>query len=190
MSQCTFIAANVPLEEVPNRHTRAMSLREAVKAGVMSDRAARAAGIGADEPGVVISCGLRPGEDPADNFSLLEFPFARCYCGMDCAVSIEMGFIRANAPGLLRSGDMTPEKAERIADYVREVLTRTDAVELWTVWLSEYDPPRIKERRAAASDFTGAYVAELYSASCWPADDIINLHGGERPTYHRLRVEV
>ena len=41
---------------------------------------------------------------------------------------------------------MTPEKAERIADYVREVLTRTDAVELWTVWLSDYDPPRIKER--------------------------------------------
>ena len=83
MSQCTFIAADVPLEEIRDRYTRALSLREAVRAGVMSGRAARRAGAGADEPGVVISCVLRPGEDPADNFSLLEFPFARRYCGMD-----------------------------------------------------------------------------------------------------------
>ena len=103
---------------------------------------------------------------------------------MDYAVSIEMGFTKTNGPG-----DMTPEKAERIADYVREVLTRTDAVELWTVWLSGYDPPRIKERRVSLRDFTGADVAELYSASCWPADGPVNLFGGERPTYHRLRVE-
>ena len=184
MSQCTFIAADVPLREVHDRYTRAMSLREAVKAGVMSGRAARRTGIVPDEPGVVISCSLRPGEDPADNFSLLEFPFARCYCGMDCAVSIETGLTKANG-----AGDMTPEKAERIADYVREVLTRTDAVELWTVWLSDYDPPQIKERRISASDFTGADVEEIFSASCWPPDDIINLYGGERPTYHRLRVE-
>ena len=184
MSQCTFIAADVPLEEIRDRYTRVMSLREAVKAGVMSGQAARGAGASADEPGVVISCVLRPGEDPADNFSLLEFPFARRYCGMDYAVSIEMGFTKTND-----SGDMTPEKAERIADYVREVLTRTDAVELWTVWLSGYDPPRIKERRVSLRDFNGADVEEIYSSSCWPADDIINLYGGERPTYHRLRVE-
>ena len=135
MSQCTFIAADVPLKEIRDRYTRALSLREAVKAGVMSGQAARGAGIGANEPGVVISCVLRPGEDPADNFSLLEFPFARRYCGMGCA------------------------------------------------------PPRIKERRVSVSDFTGADVEEIYSSSCWPADDIINLCGGERPTYHRLRVE-
>ncbi len=189
MSQCTFIAADVPLAEVPDRHTRAMSLREAVKAGVMSGRAARRAGISPDEPGVVISCDLRQGEDPADNFSLPEFPFARCYCDMDYAVSIEIGFTKTNEPGLPGTGDMTPEKAERIADYVRGVLTRTDAVELWTVWLSEYDKPRIKERRAAAQDFTGADVFGIYSASCWPHDDIVNLYGGERPTYHCLRVE-
>ena len=189
MSQCTFIAADVPLCEVHDRHTRAMSLREAVKAGVMSGRAARRAGIGPDDTGVVINCDLRPGEDSAGNFSLLEFPFSRCYCDMDFAVSIETGFTKTYEPGLLGAGDMTPEKAERIADYVREVLTRTDAVELWTVWLSEYDPPRIKERRVAASAFTGADVEEIYSASCWPTDDIVNLYGGERPTYHCLRVE-
>ena len=165
MSQCSFIAANVPLEEVVSPYSGAMPINEAAAAG------------------------LRPGEDPADNFSLPGFPFACCYCGMDYAVSIEMGFIRANAPGLLRSGDMTPEKAERIADYVRGVLKRTDAVELWTVWLSEYDPPRIIDRRIAASDFSGADVAELYSASCWPPGDPVNRFGGDRPTYHRLRVE-
>ena len=181
MSQCTFIAADVPLCEVHDRHTRTMSLREAVKAGVMSGRAARRAGIGPDEAGVVINCDLRPGEDPADNFSLLEFPFAREYCDMDLAVSVELGG--------LEPADMTPEKAERIADYVREVLTRTDAVELWTVWLSEYDPPRIKERRVPVSDFTGADVEGIYSASCWPPDDAVNQFGGERPTYHCLRVE-
>ncbi|HIS71408.1 MAG TPA: hypothetical protein IAD43_00670 [Candidatus Scatomorpha pullicola] len=37
--------------------------------------------------------------------------------------------------------------------------------------------------------FTGADVEEIYSASCWPTDDIVNLYGGERPTYHCLRVE-
>ena len=189
MSQCTFIVADVPLCEVHDRHTRAMSLREAVKAGVMSGRAARRAGIGPDDTGVVINCDLRPGEDSAGNFSLLEFPFSRCYCDMDFAVSIETGFTKTYEPGLLGAGDMTPEKAERIADYVREVLTRTDAVELWTVWLSEYDPPRIKERRVPVSDFNGADVEGIYSASCWPPDDAVNQFGGERPTYHCLRVE-
>lgn len=181
MSQCTFIAANVPLGEVHDGYTRTMTLREAVKAGAVSGRAARRAGIDPDQPGAVLTCGLSPGEDPADNFSLVSFPFSRCYCGMDYAVSIELDG--------LNPSEMTPEKAERIADYVREALTRTDAVELWTVWLSDYDPPRIKERRIPASDFTGADVEDIFSASCWPAGDTVNLYGGERPTYHRLRVE-
>ena len=68
MSQCTFIVADVPLCEVHDRHTRTMSPREAVKAGVMSGRAARRAGIGPDDTGVVINCDLRPGEDSAGNF--------------------------------------------------------------------------------------------------------------------------
>ncbi len=80
-------------------------------------------------------------------------------------MSIEIGLTKTDEPGLLGAGEMTPEKAERIADYVREALTRTDAVELWTVWLSEYDPPRIKERRVPASDFTGADVEDIFSAS-------------------------
>lgn len=189
MSQCTFIAANVPLGEVHDGHTRTMTLREAVRAGAMSGRAARRAGIDPDEPGTVLTCSLAPGEDPADNFSLVSFPFSRCYCGMDYAVSIETGLTKTDEPGLLGSGEMTPEKAERIADYVRGVLTRTDAVELWSVWLSDYDPPRIKERRVPAPDFAGADVEDIFSASCWPAGDTVNLYGGERPTYHRLRVE-
>ena len=184
MSQCTFIAADVPLVEVNNPYYSTFSIKEAISAGIALDEDILDCGIDLDEPDVVLACALASGEDPADNFSLLEFPFARRYCGMDCAVSIEMGFTKTNG-----SGDMTPEKAERIADYVREVLTRTDAVELWTVWLSGYDPPRIKERRVSLRDFTGADVEEIYSSSCWPADDIINLYGGERPTYHRLRVE-
>ena len=181
MSQCTFIAANVPLAEVRSPHYSTFSINEAPAAGTALDADILGCGIDPDEPDVVLACGLASGKDPADNFSLLEFPFARCYCDMDLAVSIELGG--------LGPADMTPEKAARIADYVREVLTRTDAVELWTVWLSEYDPPRIKERLVAASAFTGADVEEIYSASCWPTDDIVNLYGGERPTYHCLSVE-
>ena len=74
MSQCTFIAADVPLAEVLDRHTRAMSLREAVKAGVMSGRAARRAGISPDEPGVVISCDLRQGEEPGGQLFAARVP--------------------------------------------------------------------------------------------------------------------
>lgn len=184
MSQCTFIAADVPLCEVHDRHTRAMSLREAVKAGVMSGRAARRAGIGPDEAGVVISCDLRPGEDSAGNFSLLEFPFSRCYCDMDFAVSIETGFTKTYEPGLLGAGDMAPEKAERIADYVREVLTRTDAVELWSIWDGCAEPPEITIRKVPPADFTGDDVREIYSsATCFTGS------GREHVTYHCLRVE-
>lgn len=181
MSQCTFIAADVPLVEVNNPYYSTFSINEAISAGIALDEDILDCGIDPDEPDVVLACALASGEDPADNFSLLEFPFAREYCDMDLAVSVELGG--------LEPADMTPEKAERIADYVREVLTRTDAVELWTVWLSEYDPPRIKERRVPVSDFNGADVEGIYSASCWPPDDAVNQFGGERPTYHCLRVE-
>ena len=84
---------------------------------------------------------------------------------------------------------MTPEKAARIVDYVREVLTRTDAVELWSIWDGCGEPPEITIRKVPPSAFAGADVEEIYSASCWPTDDIVNLYGGERPTYHCLRVE-
>lgn len=181
MSQCTFIAANVPLCEVQNPHLKTMSVNEAIRAGEKLGRAVLDAVVDHDEPGVVLCCDLAEDEDPADNFALVDFPFAREYCGMDYAVSIE--------PGGLRPAGMTPEKARRISDYVREVLTRTDAVELWTVWLSDYDKPALKERRVAVTGFTGSDVEEIYSASCWPPDDIVNLFGGERPTYHCLRVE-
>ena len=116
------------------------------------------------------------GEDPADNFSLLEFPFARCYCDMDLAVSIELGG--------LGPADMTPEKAARIADYVREVLTRTDAVELWSIWDGCGEPPEITIRKVPPSAFTGEDVREIYSsAACFTGS------GFERVTYHCLRVE-
>lgn len=176
MSQCTFIAANVPLAEVRSPHYSTFSINEAVAAGTALDADILGCGIDPDEPDVVLACALASGEDPADNFSLLEFPFARCYCDMDLAVSIERGG--------LGSADMTPEKAARIADYVREVLTRTDAVELWSIWDGCSEPPEITIRKVPPSAFTGEDVREIYSsAACFTGS------GFERVTYHCLRVE-
>lgn len=103
MSQCTFIAANVPLAEVRSPYYSTFSINEAVAAGTALDADILGCGIDPDEPDVVLACDPDSGKDPADNFSLLEFPFARCYCDMDLAVSIELGG--------LGPADMTPEKA-------------------------------------------------------------------------------
>ena len=176
MSQCTFIAANVPLAEVRSPYYSTFSINEAVAAGTALDADILGCGIDPDEPDVVLACALDSSEDPADNFSLLEFPFARCYCDMDLAVSIELGG--------LEPADMTSEKAARIADYVREVLTRTDAVELWSIWDGCGEPPEIAIRRVPPSAFTGEDVREIYSsAACFTGS------GFERVTYHCLRVE-
>lgn len=176
MSQCTFIAADVPLVEVNNPYYSTFSIKEAISAGIALDEDILDCGIDPDEPDVVLACALASGEDPADNFSLLEFPFAREYCDMDLAVSVELGG--------LEPADMTPEKAERIADYVREVLTRTDAVELWSIWDGCAEPPEITIRKVPPADFTGDDVREIYSsATCFTGS------GREHVTYHCLRVE-
>lgn len=176
MSQCTFIAADVPLVEVNNPYYSTFSINEAISAGIALDEDILDCGIDPDEPDVVLACALASGEDPADNFSLLEFPFAREYCDMDLAVSVELGG--------LEPADMTPEKAERIADYVREVLTRTDAVELWSIWDGCAEPPEITIRKVPPADFTGDDEREIYSsATCFTGS------GREHVTYHCLRVE-
>ena len=67
MSQCTFIAANVPLAEVRSPHYSTFSINEAVAAGTALDADILGCGIDPDEPDVVLACGLDSGKDP-DNF--------------------------------------------------------------------------------------------------------------------------
>lgn len=104
-----------------------------------------------------------------DNFYLQPFPDPLHYTAKRYGVSLEWP-------------QYTPGRARRVMDYIREVLTRTDRVELWTVWLSDYDPPVIRRAVVPVDELTPEDIRELADAEIWNNPDRY------RPTYYCLEI--
>ena len=84
----------------------------------------------------------------------------------------------------------THGRAEQILNYIRDVLQRTEALELWHVWLPAYhefeDRPVIRSRAIAVSELTSVDILELDDAEIWDHPD---KRYPERPSFHRLTVK-
>ncbi len=111
--------------------------------------------------------------DADDNFSLLPFHDYPDCTNLRNAVALEWAYC-------------TEGRAQKIVEYVKEALARTDVVELWRVWRGALDEveerPMIKTQTVAIADLSTAKIKEIDSAEIW-------VKAREpRPTFRCIRV--
>ncbi len=147
MSVCTFMAANIPLQEVSPSKDYPVHID--IDNGIIDDG-------GAD-----------------DNFSLLSFRDVQDYTDKKYGVYLEWYY--------------TDGRADRILEYIRAALEKTDSVELWHVWLMDYyeyeDSPVIHKRTISIKDMTIQDVKEIDEADIWNKPD---RQIPSRPSFYRL----
>ena len=96
-----------------------------------------------------------------DNFFLLSFSDIGDYTGKKHGVCLEWNY--------------TDGRAEKIVEYIKENLKKTEEVELWHVWLMDYyeyeDSPVIHKRTISIEEMTIRDIEEIDSAEIWNKPD-------------------
>lgn len=96
-----------------------------------------------------------------DNFYLQEFLDAADYTQKPHAVWLDW--------------NPTPGRAERILQYIRDILQIAEEVELWHVWQPGYhefeDRPVIRRRAVSIGELTGEDILALDDAEIWNHPD-------------------
>lgn len=110
-----------------------------------------------------------------DNFFLLPFPDVQDYTDKKYGVCLEWNY--------------TDGRAVQILKYLREVLKKTELVELWHVWLMDYyeykDSPVIHKRTISIEEMTIRDIYELDKADIWNSPD---KHIPSRPSFYCLKI--
>ena len=89
-----------------------------------------------------------------DGFYLYRFADVQHYTDKENAVELELHVY-------------TEARAQRIIDYIKDALEQTDTVEIWHVWLTDYDPPKIKRQRVTIDELTPEDIHEIDEAVIW-----------------------
>lgn len=110
-----------------------------------------------------------------DNYFLHPFPEAKTYTDKAHAVCLEWNY--------------TPGGANRLIQYIKNALQRTDAVELWHVWLMDFwefeDRPAIHRQTVAIDELTAGQLRDLDAAEIWNKPD---RQYPERPSFYCITV--
>lgn len=177
MSVCVFIAADTPLEEVKNPHYKTLSINEAEQIGMDIPESLLESGVNPDKPNVIlwsdtkliIENGKAFDGDLDDDFALLHMDNVGHYSDKKYGVYIEWNY-------------PTDGRAKKILKYIQKVLKKTDNIEMWCVWLSDYEPPIIKTTIINAQALEPKHIIELDTSELWnnPDKDV--------PTYYCLRI--
>ncbi len=108
-----------------------------------------------------------------DNYFLFSFPDVSDYTNKKYGVYLEW--------------DYTNGRAERILEYIKEALEKTEVIELWHVWLGDYyeyeDSPVIHKRTLRIDGMTVRDIYELDNADIWNHPDKCL---PSRPSFYRL----
>lgn len=185
MSVSTFIAADICLSEIRNPHYKTLSINEAIDMGVEIDQGFLADKTDKNTPDVilwsdfnlVIDDGKVFDGDAADNFALLTMYGTLHYCDKPFGVYIEWNYF-------------TEERAKAIIKYIQNALLQTDCIEIWNVWLSDYDPPKIKMTTVNIKDLQPYHIKQMDEYNPWENKSIVDIYGHDAPIHHCLRIVV
>ena len=91
--------------------------------------------------------------------------------------------------GVYLEWNYTDGRAERIIEYIKNALQKTNTVELWRVWLNDYqefeDRPFIHKKAISVNELTVKHIKELDSADIWNKPDKTY---PDRPSFHCLTI--
>ncbi len=110
-----------------------------------------------------------------DNYFLFPFPDVADYTDKKYGVSLEWRY--------------TDGRAERIIEYIKNVLQDTDSVELWRAWLTIYDEYEcrafIHRKTVSLSKLNTEHINEINSAAIWNTPD---KRYPDRPSFYCLTI--
>lgn len=153
MSALTYIASNHPLPIIHNPHERMVSVNEAIALGKTNIHdCLLSPDFDRNKPGVMLVSdrevvfNIDTGEidDGAldDDFALLSAEGCdSIYTEKEYAVYLEWNYY-------------TEGRAQRIIDYIKQILRHTDEVEIWRIWMGTHERPLIRTTTIPISQFT------------------------------------
>ncbi len=176
MSVGLFIASDYKLEEVKNPHYKTFSINQALEQGIEIEHFLLDGTHNQDEPNVILvpnysividGTGISDG-DADDNFALLDFDTSH-YSKKTYGVYIEWHYY-------------TDKRAEKIINYIKNTLLFIDCVEIWKVWLSDYNPPVIKTVDIHINELRPEKLKEFSEYELWNNSD------PDTPTYYCMNI--
>lgn len=91
--------------------------------------------------------------------------------------------------GVYLEWNYTEGRAEQIIKYIKDALRKTDVVEFWHVWLTDYhefeDRPVMHKQRIAIQELTPNHIKEIDNAEIWNTPDKIY---PDRPSFYCLTI--
>ena len=153
MSALTYIASNHPLPIIHNPHERMVSVNEAIALGKTNIHdCLLSPDFDRNKPGVMLVSdrevvfNIDTGEidDGAldDDFALLSAEGCdSIYTEKEYAVYLEWNYY-------------TEGRAQRIIDYIKQILRHTDEVEIWRIWMGTHEHPLIRTTTRSITQLT------------------------------------
>lgn len=185
MSVGIFIAANVYLEEIKNPHHIKLSINEAINIGLDVGEEILSTDIDKDLPDTILwidtelimDNGRLIDGDFEDDFALLIESNTLYYCDKIFGVYIQWNHF-------------TKERANKIIEYIKNILLKTDCVEIWNVWLSDCDPPHIETTIINIKQLQPIHIKQITESHPWDNESIINTLGCNTPIHRCLRITI
>ena len=110
-----------------------------------------------------------------DNYFLASFLSVKDYTDKNYAVSLEWNY--------------TDGRATQIIEYIKTALHKSDRIEFWHVWLTDYyefeDRPYIHRKTISIDELTVEHIKEIDDAVIWNHPDRMY---PERPSFYCLTI--
>jgi len=159
MSLMLYLASDEPLDVVPNPHSRHLSVNEALEMGIADiPDALLAPGFDRDEPDAIFwsdrniiidtENGTFDDGNLDDDFRIYDMDTH------DGPSDTQKAF------RVVVECDLTPGRAKNILAYIRQQLAYTDEIEIWSIWLDDYDQ-KIVYYDAQIDEFTPEDLMEI-----------------------------
>lgn len=160
MSVLLFLASDKPFRELPNPHEKIISINEALALGAEIPDYASASDLDRDKPILLYmdrkihfnkeTKELEDG-DFDDDFSIRPFPPTEVF-----GIHTEKPFCAEVCLHRYTDG-----RAENILKYIREYMQKAEELEIWHVWLDDYETPLLKRKELLLSDLSVSTLKEL-----------------------------
>ncbi|MBO5315601.1 MAG: hypothetical protein J6B48_04125 [Clostridia bacterium] len=83
----------------------------------------------------------------------------------------------------------TDGRAKKIIEYIKSALLKSDSIEFWLVWLTDYyefeDRPFVHKKTVSIDELSIEHIKEINSAEIWNKPDKMYPN---RPSFYCLRI--
>ncbi len=183
MSQCIFLVSTQPMTEIKNPHNLCLSINEAIDKGIDLSHIPFLKSIDPNMPNVILHCdyGLIINEngifdgDADDNFSLKNTINSLDFCDKPYSLTLDWHYF-------------TKDRATKIISYIKDLLKNTDCIEMWNIWLSNEDQPKINTTTISINDLTHNHIENLCNADIFDTKTLPNINNPSAATHYCIKI--